>query len=285
MASAFPEITERLAQLQGALDRARTAADLDDVRREIVSLLRALDDTQAQVTESRGTLKALAERYRGLAGAGLERAAGLEPADAPKVDTLGASTYVEKGWNYIAVGDYDQALQSLRRALELAPNDPKALVLIGWAQMRKGEYDGALLTFQQVLVREPQNALARINLGYVCLKKGIYGEAIEHLSRVLHESDDRKALLYAQYYLGLVYLERAMYRDAEAFFQRALELGPGLGEAHFDLGRARFLAGDRAGAVEAWRRGAEVNEYNDWGRRCQEAAARAEVGHARPYEL
>lgn len=285
MASAFPEITERLAQLQGALDRARTAADLDDVRREIVSLLRALDDTQAQLTELRGTLKALAERYRSLAGAGLERGAGLEPADAPKVDTLGASTYVEKGWNYIAVGDYDQALQSLRRALELAPNDPKALVLIGWAQMRRGEYDGALLTFQQVLVREPQNALARINLGYVCLKKGIYGEAIEHLSRVLHESDDRKALLYAQYYLGLVYLERAMYRDAEAFFQRALELGPGLGEAHFDLGRARFLAGDRAGAVEAWRRGEEVNKYNDWGRRCQEAAARAEAGHARPYEL
>lgn len=282
MSSPFGDVAKRMAELEGELDRARTREDLERVKQEIVSLLRTLDEAQARLTELRDKLKALAERYRGQGSTGEERVAGLEPATAPRVDTLGASTYVEKGWNYIAVGDYDLALQSLRRALELAANDPKALVLLGWAQMRKSDYDGALLTFQQVLIREPANALARINLGYICLKKGIYGEAIEHLSRVLHESNDRKALLYARYYLGLVYLEREMYRDAEGFFRSALELGPNLGEAHFDLGRARFLAGDRAGAVDAWRRGAEMNRYNDWGRRCQEAAARAEAGHAKP---
>ncbi|MCL6569463.1 MAG: hypothetical protein K6T35_11460 [Meiothermus silvanus] len=74
-----------------------------------------------------------------------------------------------------------------------------------------------------------------------------------------------------------------MYRDAESFFESALELSPHLGEAHFDLGRARFLAGDRAGAVAAWRRGAEQLRYNEWGRRCAESADRADRGDPTPF--
>ena len=60
-------------------------------------------------------------------------------------------------------------------------------------------------------------ALARINVGYICLKKGIFGEAIEHLSKAIRLDNDRKATLYAHYYLGLVYQEREMYDDAQTF--------------------------------------------------------------------
>ena len=69
-------------------------------------------------------------------------------------------------------------------------------------------------------MREPQNALARINVGYICLKKRIFGEAIEHLSRAIRLDNDRKATLYAHFYLGLVYLERDMFEDAQTFFQK-----------------------------------------------------------------
>ncbi len=63
-------------------------------------------------------------------------------------------------------------------------------------------------------MREPANSLARINVGYICLKKRIFGEAIEHLSKAIRLDNDRKATLYAHYYLGLVYLEREMFEDA-----------------------------------------------------------------------
>ncbi len=103
------------------------------------------------------------------------------------------------------------------------------------------DYDDALATFSKVLMKEPANALARINVGYICLKKRIFGEAIEHLSKAIRLDNDRKATLYAHYYLGLVYLEREMYEDAQTFFRKTLALGPNLIEAYFDLGRALWL--------------------------------------------
>src|SRR5688500_20372482 len=73
-------------------------------------------------------------------------------------------------------------------------------------------------------MRQPANALARINVGYICLKKGIFGEAIEHLSKAIRLDNDPKATLYAHYYLGLVYLEREMYEDAQTFFRKSLAI-------------------------------------------------------------
>ena len=83
--------------------------------------------------------------------------------------------------------------------------------------MLQDKFDDALLNFQKVLIREPQNALARVNVGYICLKKHIFGEAIEHLSRAIRLGNDKKATLYAHFYLGLVYLDRDMFEDAQTF--------------------------------------------------------------------
>jgi len=119
-------------------------------------------------------------------------------------------------------------------------------------------------------MKEPANALARINVGYICLKKRIFGEAIEHLSRAIRLDNDRKATLYAHYYLGLVYLEREMYEDAQTFLQKTLVLGPNLVEAWFELGRARWFGGDQDGARQAWTDGIKANKFNPWAKRCKE---------------
>jgi len=38
--------------------------------------------------------------------------------------------------------------------------------------------------------------------------------------------NDKKATLYAHFYLGLVYLQREMFEDAETFFQKTIKLVP-----------------------------------------------------------
>ena len=108
-------------------------------------------------------------------------------------DHLGASTYIEKGWSLISLGDYTGAIQALDKALTLSPGAVQAQSLLGWAQMLDEDYDEALGNFSKVLMKEPANALARINVGYICLKKGIFGEAIEHLSKAIRLDNDRKA--------------------------------------------------------------------------------------------
>jgi len=149
---------------------------------------------------------------------------------------------------------------------------------MGWAQMLRGQYDDALFTYYKVLAKSPDNPLARVNLGYICLKKGIFGEAIEHLSRAIRQEQDRKASLYAHFYMGLVYLEREMYDDARAFLRKTLELGPNLLEAWYEMGHTFYLEGNRHAAAEAWRHGVEANRFSVWGERCGEALKQVEAG-------
>lgn len=181
---------------------------------------------------------------------------------------LNASTHIERGWNLISRGEHAAAEEELLKALALVPDDPQAASLLGWALMLQEKYDDALVHFQVVLQSDPTHAIARVNVGYICLKKSIYGEAIEHLTRAIDEAEDRKAVLYAHFYLGLLYSAREMYPDAEAFLGRALALGPNLIEAYFELGRARWFGGNADGARQAWRDGAAAGKFSPWGSRC-----------------
>ena len=219
-------------------------------------------------------------------------AAGAAPApqftgERPTVqaDHLGASTFIEKGWSLISLGDYAGAVQALEKALQLSPGEVQAQSLLGWAQMLHENYDEALSTFSKVLMKEPANALARINVGYICLKKRIFGEAIEHLSKAIRLDNDRKATLYAHYYLGLVYLEREMYEDAQTFFRKTLNLGPNLIEAYFDLGRAQWFAGNKEGARRTWTDGHKANKFNPWAKRCQDMLDLVAAGGEVPRSL
>jgi tetratricopeptide (TPR) repeat protein len=154
--------------------------------------------------------------------------------------------------------------------------------LLGWAQMLNEEYDAALTTFNRVLTEEPANSLALINLGYICLKKRLFGEAIEHLSKAIRLDNDKKATLYAHYYLGLVYFERDMVEDAQTFFEKTLKLGPNLIEAYFQLGRAQWFGGDPESARQTWEQGFKANKFNPWGKRCREMLELAAQGKEPP---
>lgn len=285
-------LAERLAQVQATLEatrsRANTAAERASLKASIVALFR---EAEAAVREA----QALKDAVKGLAGTWKQLAsdAGDAPSTAAtttntgnapslRVDHLGASTFVEKGWSRLSLGDAPAAEEALRRALTLAPASNEAETLLGWALMLQERFDEALVLFQGVLQRDPAHALARANVGYVCLRKGIYGEAIEHLSSAIRAGTDRKATLYAHLYLGMVYAEREMHDDAILFYRRALELGPNLLQAWYELGRVHWRAGRVDEARAAWRAGAEANKFSPWGKRCAEVLATVEQGGAPP---
>ena len=270
----------QLQEIAGRVDAPDT--DRDSVKRDIIALFKRVDLALTDLGQIKDEIRGLVERYK--------QGNSVEPTPAPQftgarpavhADHLGASTYIEKGWSLISLGDYRGAIQALDKALTLSPGAVEAQSLLGWAQMLHEDYDDALGNFSKVLMKEPANALARINVGYICLKKGIFGEAIEHLSKAIRLDNDRKATLYAHYYLGLVYLEREMYEDAQSFLRKTLKLGPNLIEAYFELGRALWLGGNREEAVRTWTDGHKANKFNPWAKRCQEmldvAAAGGEV--------
>ncbi|HXI19671.1 MAG TPA: tetratricopeptide repeat protein [Gemmatimonadales bacterium] len=263
---------QQYQEISSRLDRAGSAAERDAVKREIIAFFKRVDIALGELGQVKEEIRVLVDRYK-------QGAAATDSAPAPQFtgarpvvqqDHLGASTYVEKGWSLISLGDYAGAIQALTRALSLAPSEIQAQSLLGWAQMLHEDYDDALATFSKVLMKEPANSLARINVGYICLKKRIFGEAIEHLSKAIRLDNDRKATLYAHYYLGLVYLEREMFEDAVTFFNKTLQLGPNLIEAYYELGRANWFMGEKSAARDSWTDGFKANKFNPWGKRCKE---------------
>ena len=270
---------DRYAALEARMSAPEALGELDALKVEIGTLFKAIEQELSELGAVRDDVRGLIDRWKTLKA--------RQPSNAPafaaekpavRADHIGASTFIEKGWSKLSLGDYEGAEIALRKALELSPGDPQSEALLGWALMLEEKYDDALMTFQQVLMREPQNSLARINVGYICLKKGIFGEAIEHLSRAIRLDNDKKATLYAHFYLGLVYLERDMFEDAQTFFQKTLVLGPNLIEAYYELGRAFWFNGQREEAVSTWQQGYAANRFNPWGKRCAEVLQTVEAG-------
>jgi tetratricopeptide (TPR) repeat protein len=284
---------ERYGVLQRRLAGDGAVRELDALKTEIGALFKQLEQEIGDLSALRDDVKTLVDEWKALRarnGGGNGGNSGTHaaaPSNAPqfsgerpvvRADHIGASTFIEKGWSKLSLGDHEGAEVALRKALELSPNDPQTEALLGWALMLQEKYDDALLMFQKVLMRQPQNALARINVGYICLKKRIFGEAIEHLSRAIRLDNDKKASLYAHFYLGLVYLERDMFEDAQTFFRKTIALGPGLIEAYYELGRALWFNGQRDEAIETWKNGFAANKFNPWGKRCADVLATVEKG-------
>ncbi|MDF1506363.1 tetratricopeptide repeat protein, partial [Roseisolibacter sp. H3M3-2] len=312
-----PDAGAEVAQLREAHDEllarmhAAGAADwMDDEERarlkeEIATLFRAVDRRLAALAVLKEDVKALVAAWKQLPPAPPPPPASPEPAflageaepepvpamraRAPvadhasvRVDHLGASTFVAKGWSAISMGDHARGEEALSRALALAPEDPEAEALLAWALMGQGRLDAAAAACERVLARAPHFLLAQVNLGWIALRRGDHARALELLAPATRDETDRKAALYATFYVGLVYLHRGMYADAVAYFRQALALGPNLLEAYYETGRALWLAGDRDAAVQAWRAGAASGKFNAWGARCAEVLEQVGQGGGPP---
>lgn len=278
VARAISAHREMLQALDAKLDAPEASAQRDALKDQIINFYRSIEQEIADLTTLKDDVKKLVDKWKALqAGATLApEFTGEKPV--VHADHIGASTFIEKGWSRLSLGDYPAAEQALKRAIELSPNDPQSEALLGWALMLQEKYDEALGWFQRVLTRDPQNSLARINIGYISVKKKNWTEATENLSRAIRLNNDKKATLYAHFYLGLAYLERDMFEDAQTFFQKTIALGPNLIEAYYELGRAFWFNGQQDEAMDAWKRGHAANKFNPWGKRCAEALKTVEDG-------
>lgn len=247
-----------ISALRAEFDRlhARLQAPLDptargEVKQAIVALFRETEAAITEYAEFKETIRELVERFKALPA---------EPAPSASVrhDHIGATTWVERGWTALAGGDWQEGERAFREAIARDATSLTAEALLGWALFYGHRYDDAMQHCLQVLVKEPDHGLARVALGAVCLRKGITGEAIEHLTRASRAAGDPRAALYANYWLGVAYLDRDMPEDALEFLRRAVTLGPNLAEGWCELGRALWSARRQPEAREAWAVGAHI---------------------------
>lgn len=122
------------------------------------------------------------------------------------------------GGELLRQGRTADARQAFAAALELKPDDAKALGLLGLVCFRMGDFKGALPVYQKLVSIHRNDASHWLNLGLVHLKLNDAASAIVELerSRELDPSQSR-----AVSYLGLAYARCGKYAQAYLAFLQA----------------------------------------------------------------
>jgi Flp pilus assembly protein TadD len=79
----------------------------------------------------------------------------------------------------------DEAIGYFRKAVEIQPDNEKALNNLGSALLQKGQWDEAFVHFQKALEIQPDFAEACYNLGFLSLRKGQSDKAIVYFQKGL----------------------------------------------------------------------------------------------------
>ncbi len=112
-----------------------------------------------------------------------------------------AQEYTERGLKFAQAGDLKGAEAELRRAVELAPNDPTYLADLGRVLGRERKLEESSVFFARVLEIDPQNLTVRLNLAANQWQMGKLKEAKGNLEIVLKaKPGDESAILL----LGMV---------------------------------------------------------------------------------
>lgn len=276
----LPSLQAEYERLHRLLEGPVPEAERPEAKQAIVALFRRTEQEISDLAEFKETIRHLIERFKELP-APVVHAPPAPRSHSVRHDHLGASTYLERGWTALAMGQWTEAEHLLREALVHDATSSTGQALLGWALMHQDRGDETLQLCLQVLLREPDHGLARTAVGAVCLRKGIVGEAIEHLTRVVRSASEARAVLYANYWLGMAYLARDMANDAIEFLRRAVTLGPNLAEGWVGLGQALWWAGQRTEAREAWQVGARIR-HSPYATKAAELLQQVDAGGTPP---
>ncbi len=285
-------LSTRLAQVADAIEQAIEQAEAQSVdgrpggdatrhtaqlKEDIIACFREADAALLAAQAAKDAVKALAERWKVLntntPSAAQNQSAPaqvLSAAAAPvsaRVDLLGASTFVEKGWNLLSLGQVPEAIVALQKALSLAPGQVEALVLLAWAYVNDGQLDAAHAPLEEARAQAPDDALAVMVWGRWLALQGHFTDADRCLEQVAASGDGRAAL-YAHLYRAQLQRTLGAHDAAALTLRHALQKGPNLVQAWYELGRTHWECGRRADALQAWQSGSAANKFSPWGKRC-----------------
>jgi Flp pilus assembly protein TadD len=214
---------------------------------------------------------------------GDEESAEREWLEALKTGPQYSRTWSSLGLLYLNKQNFSQAIEFLKKAIELAPGNPDAHFFLGLAYVDTHSLELAEPELRTALSLVPSNTEARNTLGMFYVGEGRTAEAEEQFRQsvemepnitgygnlaLIHwrrgeaklaEQEWREALRLAPNdasilnNLGLACTKQERYAEAVAFFRKAIELKPDDPSPHSNLGIAYEKTGQNASAETEFR--------------------------------
>jgi arylsulfatase A-like enzyme/Tfp pilus assembly protein PilF len=157
---------------------------------------------------------------------------------------------------YRRMGNDDAALAGFEHYLTLDPKDPYALYQMGEIWMDRGRLDKAEDLFRRALDVDPQVAAAKNALGVLALKRGDPATAERLIREALAMKPDVRL---ARFNLALLAEHRGDIRTAEREYYEELKAHPDNYKAAFNMSRLYEQVGDREGEIGALKQSIESN--------------------------
>ena len=153
------------------------------------------------------------------------------------------------GLAYMERGEYQVALDKLKKALEINPDLPQAHHYIAMVYQKLGNVGDAEKHFERAVSLDGSDSALQNNYGTFLFAEGRYKDAKKELQRAADDPDyARRAQAFEN--LGLTELKLDETDAAKASFQRALLLNASMPRSHLELAQIEFSTGNFAAAKE-----------------------------------
>ncbi len=161
-----------------------------------------------------------------------------------------AGFYFELGAAYEEAGRFDEAVRWFERALARDPSFGLARIRLGGAQSQAGAHELAEETLRRAGELAPADPRVFRERGMNFARQGQFANSAE-VSRAGIALDPDLPELHSN--LGGALAELGRFEAAQSALREAVRLQPDLAEARFNLGTLLAAGGDSEGAVRQWR--------------------------------
>jgi predicted O-linked N-acetylglucosamine transferase (SPINDLY family) len=155
-----------------------------------------------------------------------------------------------------ALGRGDEAVLTLQRAKELAPDDPNISYNLGAALQAMDRHAAAIPHYEQALAAAPGYVDALSNLGLALVETDRAEQALAPLHRAVELSPENPSPLVN---LGMALAAIGAPKAGETYLRRACQKMPDSANAYYNLGKVLQDQGRNAEAVEIYDRAAALN--------------------------
>lgn len=132
-------------------------------------------------------------------------------------------------------GEWDQAISSYRKALELDSNSAEIFQSLGYAFVKNGQLDEAVIVYKKALKIQPKLWEVHHNLGDIWQGQGRLDEAIAAYRLAIELNPD---FCWSHNNLGDSLIKQQKWEEAVEGYRSAIGLNPDFHWSHYNLGEA-----------------------------------------------
>ncbi|MBC7362416.1 MAG: tetratricopeptide repeat protein [Candidatus Aminicenantes bacterium] len=129
--------------------------------------------------------------------------------------------YTQLGNSYLGLGEYEKAMQAVKRSLEIEQNNPFAYKILAKIYRTMKENEAAIEALKKAIALDPKDMDGYITIANIYGESGNYDEAINTLRKALENSPKNSMGIY---YLARNYLAAGRFDEAINALNELLKL-------------------------------------------------------------